>query len=71
LGQEAGGHLIGEATEMIVDLDFKLGQTGRVVSESVKPLQLERLGLSAERMEEIIPAGGRGAGLGLETHLHS
>jgi hypothetical protein len=71
LSQEAGGHLIGEAPEMVVDLDFQLGQTGRVVSESVKPLLLERLGLSAERMEKIIPKGGRGASLGLETHLHS
>ena len=45
VGQETGGHLIGQATEVVMDLDFQPGQTGGVASESVPPLLLKRLGL--------------------------
>ena len=53
-----------------MDLDFQPGQTGGVASESVPPLLLKRLGLSVERMEEVVAQGDRGAGPGLEVHLH-
>jgi len=31
LGQEAGGHLVGKATEAVVDLDFDLSEAGGVL----------------------------------------
>jgi hypothetical protein len=70
LGQEAGGHLIGEAAEVVMDLDLQLGEPGGVVSQSVPPQRLEGLGLLAEGTEEIVTGGDQGSGLGLEAHLH-
>ena len=70
MGQETGGHLISQATEVVMDLEFQPGQTGGVASESVPPLLLKRLGLSVERMEEVVARGDRGAGPGLEAYLH-
>ena len=66
LGQEAGGHLIGEAAEVVMDLDLQLGEPGGVVSQSVPPLRLEGLGLLAEGTEEIVTGEDQGSGLGLE-----
>src|SRR5262249_44091964 len=36
LGQEAGGHLVGEAAEAIVDLDFDLSEAGGVLIQPVE-----------------------------------
>ena len=55
---------------MVVDLDFQASEVGGVASESVPPLLLKCLGLSVERMEEVVARGDRGAGPGLEAHLH-
>src|SRR5947209_7739491 len=70
LGQEAGGHLVGEASEVVMDLDLQSGDLGGVVSQSVPPLRLEGLGLLTEGPEEIVIGGDQRTGLGLEAHLH-
>jgi ribosomal protein S6E (S10) len=70
LGQEAGGHLVGEASEVVMDLDLQSGELGGVVSQSIPPLRLEGLGLLTEGTEEIVTGGDQRTGLGLETHLH-
>ena len=49
LGQEAGGHLVGEATEVVVDLDLESSEAGGVVGQSVEPLLLHGIDLLAQR----------------------
>ncbi len=40
IGQEGGGHLVGEMAEVVMDLHFQAGEGRWVVSELVTPLLL-------------------------------
>lgn len=69
-GQEACGHQVGQATEVVVDLDLQPGETGGVVRQSLLPLLLSGLGLLAKGTEQIILGRQLRTGSGLETYLH-
>jgi hypothetical protein len=70
IGQEGGGHLVGEMAEVVMDLHFQAGEGRRVVSESVTPLRLPGIGLAAQLRGDVIQRGDDGAGLGLRADLH-
>ena len=69
-GQEAGGHLVGEATEVIVDLDFESREACGVPVQLVKPVLLHGIELLTQLCREIRQRRDDGAGLGLAANLH-
>jgi hypothetical protein len=70
LGQEAGGHLVGEAPEAVVDLGLDLGEAGGVVVQSVEQPLLHVIDLMAQRCGDLGQRRDERAGLGLGADLH-
>jgi hypothetical protein len=70
LGQEAGGHLIGEVTEAVVDLDLDPSEAGGVPVQAVEQRLLHVIDLSAQGGCDVGQRGDDGAGLGLVADLH-
>jgi hypothetical protein len=70
LGQDGGGHLVGKATEVVVDLDFKAGEAGGVFGQSVEPSLLHGIDLLAQPRRDFGQRGSEGAGLGSGAALH-
>ncbi len=69
-GQEAGGRLVGESSEVIVDLDFEPYEAGGVAVQLIEPLLFHGIELLAQLRGEIRQGRDEGAGLGLATDLH-
>jgi len=70
IGQEGGGHLVGEAAEVVMDLHFQAGEGRWVVSELVTPLLLQGISLAAQLRGDVLQRGDDGAGLGSSADLH-
>ena len=70
LGQEGGGHLVGEVAEVTMDLHLQASEGRRVVSESVAPLLLQGIGLLIQLRGDVIQRGDDRTGLGLRADLH-
>jgi hypothetical protein len=69
-GHEAGGHLIGEATEVVVDLDFKAREAGGVAVQLIEPLLFQGIDLLTQLSGDLRQGRDEGAGLGLAADLH-
>ncbi len=70
IGQEGGGHLVGEAAEVIVDLDFESREAGGVAVQLIEPLLSHGIDLLAQLRRDIRQGRNEWAGLGLTADLH-
>jgi hypothetical protein len=68
-GQEAGGHLVGEETEVIVDLDFESREAGRVAVQLIEPLVFHGIELLAQLRGDLRQGRDEGASLGSAADL--
>ena len=68
-GQEAGGHLVGEATEVVVDLDFKAREAGGVAVQLIEPLLFQGIDLLTQLSGDLRQGRDEGAGLRLAADL--
>jgi hypothetical protein len=68
--QDTGGHLVGEAAELIMDLDLDVGEAGGILGQPAHPLLGEGVELGSEGGGEIRRGGNPLAGLGLGADLH-
>ena len=59
-----GSHLIGKASEVVVDLDFEAGEVSGVLSEPIAPLLLQGIDLLAQARGDLVRDGGRQPGCG-------
>jgi hypothetical protein len=69
-GQEAGRHLVGEVTEVLVDLDLKSPEASGVSVQLLEPLLFDGIDLLTDRCGDIREGRNEGAGLGLPADFH-
>jgi hypothetical protein len=62
--------LIGEAAELVMDLNLHVGEAGGILGQSIHPLLGEGVELGAERGGEIRRRRDPRSGLGLGADLH-
>jgi hypothetical protein len=70
LGQEAGGHLVGEVTEVVVDLDLDASEAGGVSGQLIAPLSLSGIDLMGQLRRNVVQGDNKGTGLGSRVDLH-
>ncbi len=70
IGQEGGGHLVGEAAEVVVDLDLDASETGGVPGQLIAPLSLPDIDLMGQLRRDVVQGDNKGAGLGSGVDLH-
>ena len=70
LGKEAGGHLAGEATEAVADLNLDPSEAGGSTVQAVEQPWLHVIDLRAQRRRDLGQRGDDRAGLGLIANLH-
>ena len=68
--QEGGGHLVGEAAEVVVDLDLDASEAGGVPGQLIAPLSLLNIDLMGQLRRDVVQGDNKGAGLGSGVDLH-
>ncbi len=70
LGQQAGGHLVGVVSEVVVDLDLDASEAGGVPGPWIASLSLPGIDLMGQLRRDVVPGDNEGAGLGSRVDPH-